>query len=112
MPSKFVVTAFHGETSEKVGEFTDAVKMALAMWELGLQRPEFDSIQVQEMPESYVHEFRGQPAGWVYYLVEQTHCSPELAALALSKNGQSVIHAKALLDNKSERSVLELELGI
>lgn len=54
--SIYVVTAFHGETSEKVGEFMDAVKLALAMWELGLQRPEFDFIQVKEMPMQEISE--------------------------------------------------------
>lgn len=102
MPSRFVVTAFHGDTSEKVGEFEDAVKLALAMWELGLQRPEFDSIQVQELPVPEVQLYMGYNAKCVEYLSSTYKCPKEMAVRALHQSEGSVVHAGTLLSTVGE----------
>lgn len=93
------------------GRWDNPVKLALAMWELGLMRPEYEDLRVQTRDTGPAPNYiLGHPAGWVTYLMEQHQCSSELAALALAKNGQSVIHAGTMLASEYERAALEKEL--
>lgn len=90
------------------GKWTDPCKLAVAMWELGLQRPNYEDLRV--VSTSTEDKVCGQPKGWVDYLVREHKCSAELAVLALQKNGTSVIHAGAMLASEYERAALEKEL--
>lgn len=46
MPSKYVVMGVSGEEKTFVGEYSNVVELALATWELGLTRPDFEKIEV------------------------------------------------------------------
>ncbi|MCM1220255.1 MAG: hypothetical protein NC548_37775 [Lachnospiraceae bacterium] len=111
MAAEYIVEKKVDGTWYEYGKWDDPVKLGLAMWELGLMRPEYEDLRIQKQDTGPSPNYiLGQPAGWVTYLMEQYQCSPELAALALKKNGQSVIHAGTMLASDYERAALEREL--
>lgn len=110
MTTKFRAVGWRADVGETIGEWDNPIELALAMWELGLQRPEFDSLAIQEIPVSDEFYTMGQPTAWVHYLMNHYSCSEELAVLALQLNGQSCVHAGAMLSCEAERASLERKL--
>lgn len=101
MAAKFSVIGWRVEEGTEVGKFDSAIELALAMWELGLQRPEFDSITIQELTE--------EPSVFITdgirYLVNKYGCSVGTARRALNESHGSVIHASILLEEMNYHDV-------
>lgn len=90
----------------KEGEWTDPVKMALAMWELGLMRPEYSAIRIREEVDKV--QFHDDER-LLQFLVTQYGVSHAVALIAMNHNGGSVVHAGEALSNDTNKYQYERE---
>lgn len=98
----------------KESEWTDPVKMSLAMWELGLMRPEYSAIRIRESKEMDKVQFYSY-APSVDFLMNKYGVSKSVALIALRHNNFSIVHAGVSLNEPScvqqyEREAHECDL--
>lgn len=85
------------------GSWTDPTSLALAMWELGLTRPEYSAVRVRE--ELIQGDSR------VSFLMRNHNVTYAVAQIALRHNEYSVIHAGVALSNDILRYQYMREAG-
>lgn len=95
------------------GTWKDSCQLAHAMWELGLQRYDFEDIRIRQEGEEA--HFQGDES-YIKYLMEKCNVTYEVALVALNHCSGSVIHAYHMLQSeicKAQymREVREYELG-
>lgn len=90
----------------KESEWTDPAKMALAMWELGLMRPEYSAIRIREEVDKV--QFHGDEQ-LLQFLMSKHGVSRAMALIAMNHNSLSVIHASDALSNDIYRYQYERE---
>lgn len=90
----------------KEGEWTDPVKLALAMWELGLTRPEYSAIRIREEADTIKQH---NDARLLRVLMEKHNVTWAVALIAMEHNNESVIHASEALYSIDCRQQYEKE---
>ena len=106
--SKFIVEKQVGDDDQwyEEGEWTDPVALALAMWELGLQRPEYTAIRIREEVDKV--QFHGDEQ-LLEFLMKKHGVSRTVAMIAMNHNSLSVIYASDALSNDICRYQYERE---
>lgn len=107
--SRFIVEKQVGDDDQwyKEGVWEDPVQLALAMWELGLQRPEYAAIRIRE--EVSKMQFHGDKALLEFHM-KKHGVSRTVAMIAMNHNGLSVIYASDALSNDICRYQYEREV--
>lgn len=90
----------------KEGEWTDPVKLALAMWELGLMRPEYSAIRIREEVDKV--QFHGDEQ-LLQFLMNKHGVTRAVALIAMNHNSLSVVYASDALSNDICRYQYERE---
>lgn len=106
--SKFIVEKQIGDDDQwyKEGEWADPVQLALAMWELGLQRLEYTTIRIREEVDKV--QFHGDEK-LLEFLMQKHGVSRTVAMIAMNHNSLSVIYASDALSNDICRYQYERE---